>query len=126
MALVADRSSPGATLIAGRGPPRRVSRSCDAARAQRSYGARARRRRGLLTRGTGSNSRNGGISGRTSAFGCVPHGREGRHPVPVVDRGTRRFLGLVALDDLLQARARHLEEERRRERPLKFRFFFPG
>jgi len=46
--------------------------------------------------------------------------------MPVVDRETRKFLGLVSLDDLLKARARHLEEERRRERPLKFRFFFPG
>jgi chloride channel protein, CIC family len=46
--------------------------------------------------------------------------------MPVVERGTRRFLGLVSLGDLLKARARHLEEERRRERPLKFRFFFPG
>jgi CIC family chloride channel protein len=46
--------------------------------------------------------------------------------MPVVERGTRTFLGLVSLNDLLKARARHLEEERRRERPLKFRFFFPG
>jgi chloride channel protein, CIC family len=46
--------------------------------------------------------------------------------MPVVDRGTRTFLGLISLNDLLKARARHLEEERRRERPLKFRFFFPG
>jgi hypothetical protein len=30
------------------------------------------------------------------------------------------------LDDLLKARARHLEEERRRERPLKLRFLLPG
>ena len=46
--------------------------------------------------------------------------------MPVVDRETRKFLGLVSLVDLLKARARHLEEERRRERPLKFRFFFTG
>ena len=46
--------------------------------------------------------------------------------MPVVERSTRTFLGLVSLNDLLKARARHLEEERRRERPLKFRFFFPG
>ena len=46
--------------------------------------------------------------------------------MPVVDRNTRTFLGLVSLNDLLKARAWHLEEERRRERPLKFRFFFPG
>jgi CIC family chloride channel protein len=46
--------------------------------------------------------------------------------MPVVDRVTRKFLGLVSLDDLLKARARHLEEERRRERPLKLRFLLPG
>jgi hypothetical protein len=39
---------------------------------------------------------------------------------------TRKFLGLVSLDDLLKARARHLEEERRRERTLKLRFLLPG
>jgi chloride channel protein, CIC family len=46
--------------------------------------------------------------------------------MPVVERGTRTFLGLVSLNDLLKARTRHLEEESRRERTLKFRFFFPG
>jgi chloride channel protein, CIC family len=46
--------------------------------------------------------------------------------MPVVDRNTRKFLGLVALDDLLKARARHLEEERRREQVLSLRFFLPG
>jgi CIC family chloride channel protein len=46
--------------------------------------------------------------------------------MPVVERGTRTFLGLVSLDDLLKARTRHLEEEGRRERTLKFRFFSPG
>jgi CIC family chloride channel protein len=46
--------------------------------------------------------------------------------MPVVERTTRKFLGLVSLDDLLKARARHLEEERRRERPLKLRFLLPG
>src|SRR5499427_8189562 len=46
--------------------------------------------------------------------------------MPVVDRITRKFLGLVALDDLLKARARHLEEERRREQVLNLRFFLPG
>jgi len=34
--------------------------------------------------------------------------------MPVVDRVTRRLLGMVSLEDLLKARARHLEEERRR------------
>jgi len=45
--------------------------------------------------------------------------------MPVVERDARTFLGLVSLNDLLKARTRHLEEERRRERTLKFRFFFP-
>jgi CBS-domain-containing membrane protein len=46
--------------------------------------------------------------------------------MPVVDRVTGKFLGLVSLDDLLKARSRHLEEERRRERPLNLRFLMPG
>jgi chloride channel protein, CIC family len=46
--------------------------------------------------------------------------------MPVVDRASGKFVGLVALDDLLKARGRHLEEERRRERPLKLRFLLPG
>ena len=46
--------------------------------------------------------------------------------LPVVDRETRKFLGLVSLDDLLKARTRHLEEERRREQVLNLRFFLPG
>jgi CIC family chloride channel protein len=46
--------------------------------------------------------------------------------VPVVERITRKFLGLVSLNDLLKARSRHLEEESRRERSLKFRFFLQG
>ena len=45
--------------------------------------------------------------------------------VPVVERGTRKFLGLVSLNDLLKARSRHLEEETRRERSLKFKWFRP-
>ena len=45
--------------------------------------------------------------------------------MPVVEPGTGEFLGLIALDDLLKARGRHLEEESRRERPLKLRFFSP-
>jgi hypothetical protein len=44
----------------------------------------------------------------------------------VVERNTRKFLGLVALDDLLKARTRHLEEERRREQVLNLRLFLPG
>jgi H+/Cl- antiporter ClcA len=46
--------------------------------------------------------------------------------MPVVERITRGFLGLVSLTDLLKARTRHLEEETRRERTLDFRFFLPG
>jgi CIC family chloride channel protein len=46
--------------------------------------------------------------------------------LPVLERSTRKFLGLVSLDDLLKARARHLEEERRRERTLNFKFLLPG
>jgi chloride channel protein, CIC family len=46
--------------------------------------------------------------------------------VPVVEQDTRKFAGLVALGDLLKARARHLEEEKRRERVLDLRFFLPG
>jgi CBS domain-containing protein len=44
---------------------------------------------------------------------------------PVVERsGARRLLGMVALDDLLQARTRNLDAERRRERVLRVRFPF--
>jgi H+/Cl- antiporter ClcA len=46
--------------------------------------------------------------------------------MPVLERSTRKFLGLVSLNDLLKARSRHLEEESRRERGLRFRFFLPG
>ena len=42
---------------------------------------------------------------------------------PVVDRGPRRkLLGMIALDDLLKARAHNLDAERRRERVLRVRF----
>jgi len=44
---------------------------------------------------------------------------------PVVDRGPeRRLLGMIALDDLLKARARNLDSEQRRERVLRVRFPF--
>jgi chloride channel protein, CIC family len=46
--------------------------------------------------------------------------------LPVVERSTGKFLGLIALDDLLKARTRNLQEERRREQTLKLRFFLPG
>jgi CBS domain-containing protein len=44
---------------------------------------------------------------------------------PVVERGpSRKLLGMIALDDLLKARVRNLEAERRRERVLRVRFPF--
>ena len=46
--------------------------------------------------------------------------------MPVVERASKKFLGLVSLNDLLKARGRHLEEESRRERTLKLRFLLPG
>jgi CBS domain-containing protein len=45
---------------------------------------------------------------------------------PVVDRGpVPRFAGMIALDDLLKARALNLDAERRRERVLRVAFAFP-
>src|SRR5580704_16418898 len=44
--------------------------------------------------------------------------------MPVVDRETGKFVGLISLDDMLKGRARHLEEERRRERPLRVEYLF--
>ena len=46
--------------------------------------------------------------------------------VPVVERDSRQLLGLISLDDLLKARTRHLEEERRRERTIQVQNYFPG
>ena len=46
--------------------------------------------------------------------------------MPVVERSTGKFLGIVALNDLLKARVRNLEEERRREQVLNLRFFLPN
>jgi len=40
--------------------------------------------------------------------------------LPVVEAETSKILGTVSLEDLLKARTRHLEEERRRERTLGF------
>ena len=39
--------------------------------------------------------------------------------LPVVHADTQKFLGILSLDDLLKARSRHLEEERRREQVLR-------
>lgn len=45
---------------------------------------------------------------------------------PVVERcDPRKLLGLVSLDDLLQARVRRLDEEHERERVLPLRLVFP-
>jgi H+/Cl- antiporter ClcA/CBS domain-containing protein len=47
--------------------------------------------------------------------------------MPVVDnREGRRIVGMVSLEDLLQARARNLTEERSRERVLRIRLPFRG
>jgi CBS domain-containing protein len=46
--------------------------------------------------------------------------------MPVVEPSSGRFLGLISLTDLLKARTRHLEEERRREQVLSLKFFLPG
>ncbi|MCO5177801.1 MAG: CBS domain-containing protein [Thermomicrobiales bacterium] len=44
---------------------------------------------------------------------------------PVVDRQTGRVVGMISLNDLLMARVRNLEAERRRERVLPVRFTNP-
>jgi chloride channel protein, CIC family len=44
---------------------------------------------------------------------------------PVVQRGDRRLLGMISLEDLLTARAMNLEAERRRERVMQVRVAFP-
>jgi chloride channel protein, CIC family len=41
--------------------------------------------------------------------------------LPVVSRDSRRVLGIISLDDLLKARVRHLEDERRRDQVFRFR-----
>ena len=46
--------------------------------------------------------------------------------MPVVERESRQLLGLISLDELLKARTRHLEEERRRERTIQVQNYFPG
>jgi hypothetical protein len=37
-----------------------------------------------------------------------------------VERGSLKLLGIIALDDLLKARALNLDAERRRERLIRF------
>ena len=47
--------------------------------------------------------------------------------LPVVDRHhPDKLMGMVALPDLMKARQRNLEEERRRERMLRIHIFVPG
>ena len=46
--------------------------------------------------------------------------------MPVVEPETRRLLGLISLDDLLKARTRHVEEERRREQVFQLKNYFGG
>jgi CIC family chloride channel protein len=46
--------------------------------------------------------------------------------LPVVERETRKFVGMIALADLLTARVRLLEAEERRERVLGRRFRLPA
>jgi chloride channel protein, CIC family len=45
--------------------------------------------------------------------------------MPVVERGTRQFLGIVSLEDLLKARTKHMEEERHREQIFRWHPFQP-
>jgi CBS domain-containing protein len=46
---------------------------------------------------------------------------------PVVERDNpQQLVGMISLNDLLKARVRNLEEERRRERVLRMRLFFPS
>jgi chloride channel protein, CIC family len=46
--------------------------------------------------------------------------------MPVIDRESHKFLGMISLDDLLKARSRHLEEEQRRETTLWLPYFGPN
>jgi hypothetical protein len=49
----------------------------------------------------------------------------GRTQLPVIDDPeSRKLVGLLSLDDLLKARVRNLDEERRRERVLRIRVPF--
>jgi len=44
---------------------------------------------------------------------------------PVVDRDDRKLVGMISLEDLLKARVKNLESERRRERVMNVRLAFP-
>ncbi|HUJ23135.1 MAG TPA: chloride channel protein [Bryobacteraceae bacterium] len=46
--------------------------------------------------------------------------------MPVIDEASEKLVGIIALDDLLHARVRNLEEERRRERVLRIHLPFAG
>jgi CBS-domain-containing membrane protein len=55
----------------------------------------------------------------------VAAGRNRLHAVPVFERwDTRQLVGMVGLHDLLHARTRALQEERRRERVLRIHLPF--
>jgi CIC family chloride channel protein len=45
--------------------------------------------------------------------------------LPVVERTSQKLLGLIALQELLKARERNLNEESRRKRHLPVPFLFP-
>ncbi|HXA07053.1 MAG TPA: hypothetical protein VNY30_19535 [Bryobacteraceae bacterium] len=42
------------------------------------------------------------------------------------DENSRKLVGIISLEDLLHARVRNLEEERRRERVLRIHLPFTG
>jgi len=46
--------------------------------------------------------------------------------LPVVDRRSRKVLGMIGLSDLLKGRAINLESEQRRDRTRPMHLFFPG